>query len=90
MRVELRGLGAFDIKEKRERQGRNPRTGEAVIIDARRAVRFRPSELLHARLNRRMIPRPQRSKADPRRWYSPWINRRKSELTWELPLRHRY
>ena len=66
MRVELRGLGALKIKEKRERQGRNPRTGEAVTIDARRVVRFRASELLLARLNRRTNQRPQRAKPDPR------------------------
>jgi integration host factor subunit beta len=57
MRVELRGLGALNIKKKRERQGRNLRTGEAVIIDARRVVRFRASELLLlARLNRAYRP----------------------------------
>src|ERR1700761_5736868 len=50
MRVELRGLGALKIKEKRERQGRDPRTGEALTIDARRVVRFRASDLLLARL----------------------------------------
>jgi integration host factor subunit alpha len=48
MPVELRGLGALNVKAKRERQGRNPRTGEAVTIDARRVVRFRASELLLA------------------------------------------
>jgi integration host factor subunit beta len=69
MRVELRGLGAFNIKEKRERQARNPRTGEALIIDARRVVRFRTSELLRARLNRRINRRLDRS--DPRQLVFP-------------------
>jgi integration host factor subunit beta len=71
MRVELRGLGALKIKEKRERQGRNPRTGEAVTIDARRVVHFRASELLLARLNRRTNQRPQRVKPDPRQLAFP-------------------
>ena len=71
MRVELRGLGALKIKEKRERQGRNPRTGEAVKIDARRVVHFRASELLLARLNRRTNQRPQRPKPDPRQLAFP-------------------
>jgi integration host factor subunit beta len=71
MRVELRGLGALNIKEKRERQGRNPRTGEAVTIDARRVVRFRASELLLARLNRRTNQRQERPKADPRQLVFP-------------------
>jgi integration host factor subunit beta len=71
MRVELRGLGVLKIKEKRERQGRNPRTGEALTIDARRVVRFRASELLLARLNRRTNQRPQRAKPDPRQLAFP-------------------
>jgi nucleoid DNA-binding protein len=71
MRVELRGLGVLNVKAKRERQGRNPRTGEAVTIDARRVVRFRASELLLARLNRRTNPPPQRAKPDPRQLAFP-------------------
>jgi integration host factor subunit beta len=71
MRVELRGLGALNIKEKRERQGRNPRTGEAVTIDARRVVRFRTSGLLLARLNRRAIQPPERPEPDPRQLVFP-------------------
>jgi integration host factor subunit beta len=55
MRVELRGLSALTVKPKRERQGRNPRTGEALTIEARRVVRFRV-KLLLARLNRRITP----------------------------------
>jgi integration host factor subunit beta len=71
MRVELRGLGALTVKPKRERQGRNPRTGEALTIDARRVVRFRVSELLLARLNRRTYRRPERPKVDPRQLALP-------------------
>jgi integration host factor subunit beta len=71
MRVELRGLGVLNVKEKRERQGRNPRTGEAVTIDARRVVRFRASGLLHARLNQRTNQWPQRAKPDPRQLALP-------------------
>jgi integration host factor subunit beta len=71
MRVELRGLGALTVKPKRERQGRNPRTGEALTIDARRVVRFRVSELLLARLNRRTHQRPKRPKVDPRQLALP-------------------
>jgi integration host factor subunit beta len=66
LRVELRGLGALTVKPKRERQGRNPRTGEALTIKARRVVRFQVSELLLARLNRRTHQRPERPRADPR------------------------
>jgi len=71
MRVELRGLGALNVRAKRERQGRNPRTGETLTIDARRVVGFRASELLLARLNRRTNQRPQRPKPDPRQLAFP-------------------
>jgi integration host factor subunit beta len=65
MRVELRGVGVLTVKGKRARQGRNPRTGEALIIDPHRVVRFRVSELLLARLNQ-PSRRPERQKSDPR------------------------
>jgi integration host factor subunit beta len=64
-RVELRGVGVLTVNEKRERRGRNPSTGEALIIDAHRVVRFRVSELLLARLNQ-TSRRPERPKSDPR------------------------
>lgn len=42
-RVYLTGLGAFHIKEVGERVGRNPKTGEKVVVPPRRAIRFRAS-----------------------------------------------
>src|SRR5713101_9499016 len=71
MRVELRGVGILSVKEERERQGRNPRTGEALIINPRRVVRFRASQLLLARLNRPTSRRPERPKSDPRQLAFP-------------------
>ncbi len=47
-RVELRGLGVFDTVERAARTGRNPSTGEAVPVPARRAVAFRPSQGLRS------------------------------------------
>jgi len=70
-RVELRGVGVLTVKEKRERQGRNPRTGEALIIDPHRVVRFRVSELLLARLNQPASRPPERQKSDPRQLAFP-------------------
>jgi nucleoid DNA-binding protein len=49
-RVDLRGFGNFVVKEKKARQGRNPRTGETVLIAARRTATFRPSKELAAML----------------------------------------
>ncbi|WP_210398203.1 integration host factor subunit alpha [Motiliproteus sediminis] len=44
--VKLSGFGNFDLRDKRERPGRNPKTGEEVPISARRVVTFRPGQKL--------------------------------------------
>ncbi|RDE22825.1 integration host factor subunit alpha [Motiliproteus coralliicola] len=44
--VKLSGFGNFDLRDKRERPGRNPKTGEEVPITARRVVTFRPGQKL--------------------------------------------
>ncbi len=48
--VKLSGFGNFDLRDKKERPGRNPRTGEKVLITARRVVTFRPGKKLQARV----------------------------------------
>lgn len=50
-RVELRGFGAFSTRERTARVGRNPRTGEAVKVPAKRAPHFKPGKELRERLN---------------------------------------
>ena len=50
-RVELRGFGAFSVKEQSARAGRNPRTGERVEIEAKRKPYFKAGKQLHERLN---------------------------------------
>jgi integration host factor subunit beta len=50
-RVELRGFGAFSVKERGERVGRNPRTGEAVQVDAKYIPYFKTGKQLRERLN---------------------------------------
>lgn len=50
-RVELRGFGAFSVRKRDARQGRNPRTGEAVSVPAKRAPFFKAGKELRARLN---------------------------------------
>ena len=51
-RVELRGFGAFTVKRREARIGRNPRTGEAVPVEAKSVPFFQAGNLLRARLNR--------------------------------------
>jgi integration host factor subunit beta len=50
-RVELRGFGAFSIKSRNARQGRNPRTGDSVAVDAKRIPFFKTGKELRDRLN---------------------------------------
>ena len=50
-RVELRGFGAFSVRERKPRVGRNPRTGEKVEVRAKRVPFFRPGKELRARVN---------------------------------------
>jgi len=50
-RVELRGFGAFSIKERAARMGRNPRTGEAVRVDSKLIPYFKTGKLLREKLN---------------------------------------
>ena len=50
--VELRGLGTFELRERRPRTAHNPRTGEAVIVPARRYGFFTPGQRLRAALRK--------------------------------------
>ena len=51
-RVELRGFGAFSVRTREARVGRNPRTGEPVGVDAKRVPYFKTGKDLRDRLNR--------------------------------------
>jgi len=48
--VKLSGFGNFDLRDKKQRPGRNPKTGEEIPISARRVVTFRPGQKLRARV----------------------------------------
>ena len=50
-RVELRGFGAFSVKQRDARQGRNPRTGESVQVEEKHVPFFKTGKLLRDRLN---------------------------------------
>jgi len=50
-RVELRGFGAFSTRKRDARTGRNPRTGEAVDVDAKSVPYFKPGKEMRERLN---------------------------------------
>ena len=57
-RVDLRGFGSFVVKERKERQGRNPRTGETITIAAKRDASFKPGKELTEKLAQHEIPPP--------------------------------
>ncbi len=50
-RVELRGFGAFSVKKRDARVGRNPRTGDSVQVDEKHVPFFKTGKLLRDRLN---------------------------------------
>jgi integration host factor subunit alpha len=50
-KLKISGFGNFEIKQKADRRGRNPQTGEAITITARRVLTFKPSMLLKQAIN---------------------------------------
>ena len=49
--VLISGFGKFTVKDKRARRGRNPHTGEDLILSPRRVVTFKPSGVLRNKIN---------------------------------------
>lgn len=49
--LKISGFGNFEVKQKKDRRGRNPQTGKAITIEARRILSFKPSVLLKKSLN---------------------------------------
>ena len=50
--VKLSRFGQFVVKEKAERVGRNPQTGERMVIPSHKVLNFKPSKILKERINR--------------------------------------
>lgn len=50
--VSLSGFGKFSAREKKQRRGRNPKTGEEIAIEARRSITFHLSNALRAKLEK--------------------------------------
>jgi integration host factor subunit alpha len=49
-KVKISGFGTFAVNQKRARRGRNPQTGDAIIIDSRCVLSFKPSQVLKERV----------------------------------------
>ena len=54
--VKLSGFGNFDLRDKKQRPGRNPKTGEDIPISARRVVTFHPGQKLKSRVEEVKMP----------------------------------
>tara|TARA_R110000787_G_scaffold86057_3_gene183148 strand:+ start:15841 stop:16152 length:312 start_codon:yes stop_codon:yes gene_type:complete len=54
--VKISSFGSFSVRQKGERIGRNPKTGDEVPILPRRVLVFRPSQVLKARINGEQLP----------------------------------
>ena len=50
--IKISGFGVFEVKSKAARRGRNPQTGESMILDARKVLSFKPSTLLRTAVNK--------------------------------------
>ena len=47
----ISGFGKFNVKDKNARRGRNPQTGQELILEPRRVITFKPSGILRAKIN---------------------------------------
>ena len=54
-KVMLSGFGSYEVKSKPPRRGRNPQTGESIILRARKVIKFKPSQLLRKAINGQSI-----------------------------------
>ena len=54
-KVMLSGFGSYEVKFKPPRRGRNPQTGDSIILRARKVVKFKPSQLLRKAINGQAI-----------------------------------
>ncbi len=52
-RIELRNFGVFEVKDRKQRQARNPRTGEQVMVPQRRVVTFKPGSKMEQKISGR-------------------------------------
>ena len=57
-KIKISGFGNFVVREKRARTGRNPQTGQAIEISARRVLTFKPSQVLRSEVNETLLGKP--------------------------------
>ncbi|RMG39759.1 MAG: integration host factor subunit alpha [Candidatus Dadabacteria bacterium] len=62
-KVMLSGFGSYEVKYKPPRRGRNPQTGDSIILRARKVVKFKPSQLLRKAINGQSATQPAAEEA---------------------------
>ena len=50
-KIKISGFGNFEVRQKQPRPGRNPQTGQEIMIEGRRILKFKPSQILKEGLN---------------------------------------
>lgn len=63
--VLVSGFGKWSVRQKAQRRGRNPQTGEPLILPPRKVVTFRPSRVLKAKVQGKQAQQPASVKPDP-------------------------
>ena len=51
-KIKIAGFGNFEVKQKKDRKGRNPQTGDTIVIESRRILSFKASSVLKKSINR--------------------------------------
>jgi nucleoid DNA-binding protein len=65
-RIELRNFGVFEVKRRKARKARNPRTGERVDVDPKNVVTFKPGKTMEERVrNMKNVPELRRARPEP-------------------------
>ncbi len=62
--IKISGFGKFKVRSKKSRMGRNPQTGEAMVISARRVLTFTPSRILRDGINGKSVIPPSQASSD--------------------------
>ncbi len=62
--IKISGFGKFRVRAKKSRMGRNPQTGQAMVISARKVLTFTPSRILRDGINGKSAQLPSQSGAD--------------------------
>jgi integration host factor subunit beta len=83
-RIELRNFGVFEVKRRKPRRARNPRTNEPVEVEAKNVVTFQPGKVMEEKV-RRMTNAPE-PKRKPRRSSRPSDSERDGEEGPEVPV----